>query len=186
MEYSSDAYLLLHSLDQAASRAALNRGPSGVGRFVFAGSENSNAGWLRRTVQFAGKTQPGSLLPALGCERRLAHRWLAVPALAGLPARAALTARELSDWGDNVTLWTHTNQVTGDDFVAPDNLGQALALEGKLDRAMPHFRKAAKINPLDPVSNLNVAANEQEHGNLSSAVPVPPATFFGEPDAYTL
>ena len=40
MEYSSDAYLLLHSLDQAASRAALNRGPSGVGLFAFAGSES--------------------------------------------------------------------------------------------------------------------------------------------------
>ena len=35
---------------------------------------------------------------------------------------------------------------------------------------MPHFRKAAKINPLDPVSNLNIAANEQEHGNLRQGV----------------
>jgi tetratricopeptide (TPR) repeat protein len=35
---------------------------------------------------------------------------------------------------------------------------------------MPHFRTAVKINPLDPVSNLNVAANEQEHGNLRQAV----------------
>jgi hypothetical protein len=55
-----------------------------------------------------------------------------------------------------------------DDFVAPDNLGRALALEGGLDRAMPHFRQAAKINPLDPVSNLNIAAHEQEHGKSRS------------------
>jgi len=78
---------------------------------------------------------------------RLAPRWLAVPALAALLARAALTARQLSYWGDNVTLWTHTIQVTGDDFVAPDNLGRALALEGKLDRPCRTFERRRKSIP---------------------------------------
>lgn len=106
-----------------------------------------------------------------GLERlHFTSRWLAVPALATLLALAAVTELQLGYWGDNVTLWSHAIQVTGDNFIAQDNLGGALALGGNLDGAMPHFRTAAKINPLDPVSNLNIAANEQEHGNLHQAV----------------
>jgi protein O-mannosyl-transferase len=100
----------------------------------------------------------------------LAPRWLGVPALAALLALAAVAERQLGYWSDNVTLWSHTIQVTGDNFVAQDNLGGALALGGNMDGAMPHFRTAAKINPLDPVSHLNLAANEQEHGNVQKAV----------------
>jgi Flp pilus assembly protein TadD len=100
----------------------------------------------------------------------LARRWLAVPALAACLALAAVAERQLGYWSDNVTLWSHTVQVTGDNFVAQDNWGGALALAGNLDGAMPHFRAAAKINPRDPVSHLNIAAYEQEHGNLQKAV----------------
>jgi tetratricopeptide (TPR) repeat protein len=100
----------------------------------------------------------------------VAPRWRALPALAALLALAAVTERQLGYWADNVTLWSHTIQVTGDNFIAQDNLGGALALAGNLDGAMPHFQTAAKLNPLDPVSHLNLAANEQEHGNLRQAV----------------
>jgi tetratricopeptide (TPR) repeat protein len=107
-------------------------------------------------------------------QRHISVRWLAVPALAVLLALAAVAHRQLSYWGDNVTLWSHTlqvtgNRVTGENFVAQDNLGGALLILGKIDEAMPHFRIAAQINPRDPLANFNIAANEQARGNLPQA-----------------
>ena len=97
-------------------------------------------------------------------------RALAVAASLALLALAAATVRQVGYWGDNVTLWTHTVQVTGPNFIAEDNLGLALRTDGQLEQAMAHFGRAVKINPEDPVGNLNVAAYEQQHGNLQSAM----------------
>jgi tetratricopeptide (TPR) repeat protein len=35
---------------------------------------------------------------------------------------------------------------------------------------MPHFRRAAEINPQDPVASLNLAANAQQKGNLRESI----------------
>jgi tetratricopeptide (TPR) repeat protein len=94
----------------------------------------------------------------------------AVPAAAILLALAVVTHRQLDYWKDNVVLWSHTVQVTRDNFVAEDNLGGAFILAGRLDEALPHFREAVRINPWDPVGNLNLATHEQQAGNLKSAV----------------
>jgi len=101
--------------------------------------------------------------------RKIAARWVAVPALAVLLALAIVTERQLSYWGDNITLWSHAIEVTNENFVAQDNLGGALLIAGKMDEAMPHFRAAARINPLDPLANFNIAANEQANGNFRLA-----------------
>ena len=87
-----------------------------------------------------------------------------------LVALATLTARQIGYWRDNVTLWTRTLQVTGPNFIAEDNLGGALRGDGRTEDAMVHFRRAVEINPNDPIGNLNVAAYEQQHGNLQSAI----------------
>jgi protein O-mannosyl-transferase len=101
---------------------------------------------------------------------KIAPKWLAAAAAVALIALSFATYRQLGYWSDNVTLWTRTLQVTQDNYVAQDNLGGALVLEGKVDQAMPHFRAAVAINPSDPVANLNIATNLQQHGNLQEAV----------------
>jgi len=90
--------------------------------------------------------------------------------LAILVALATVTHRQLGYWNDNVTLWSHTVQVTKDNFIAEDNLGGALLEQGRLDEAMPHFREAAAIEPSDPMSHLNLAANEQRQGHYQQAI----------------
>jgi protein O-mannosyl-transferase len=87
-----------------------------------------------------------------------------------LGALATVTHRQLAYWSDNLALWTHTVEVTKDNFIAEDNLGGALLDQGRLEDAMPHFRAAAAIEPADPMSHLNLAANEQRHGHYQEAM----------------
>jgi tetratricopeptide (TPR) repeat protein len=103
-------------------------------------------------------------------ERRIKRRWLASAAVVALAALVLLTSRQIGYWSDNVTLWTHALQVSSGNFVAEDNLGGALLAEGRSEEAIQHFRQAMAINPTDPMSKLNVAAYEQQHGQLQQAI----------------
>jgi protein O-mannosyl-transferase len=86
-----------------------------------------------------------------------------------LLALAMVTHRQIGYWSDNVTLWTHTLQVTNNNFVAEDSLGGALMVQGQLEEAQPHFRVAAAIHPSDPLSSLNIAIYEMQHNDLPTA-----------------
>jgi tetratricopeptide (TPR) repeat protein len=102
--------------------------------------------------------------------RKIAPRILAIPAVIAVLVLFAMTRVQLGYWADNVALWSHTVAVTGPNFVAQDNLGGALLLQGDLEAAMPHFRAAAEINPRDPLSTLNLANYELQHGRLPAAI----------------
>jgi len=81
-----------------------------------------------------------------------------------------LTVRQISYWQTSVDLWSHTLQVTKNNLVAEDNLGVALLALGDSEGALPHFQNAAKINPLDALSHVNIGADYQEHGQWSEAL----------------
>jgi Tfp pilus assembly protein PilF len=96
--------------------------------------------------------------------------WLAMPAAAVLIALAFTTHRQIEYWQSSETLWTHTLTVTRNNFVAEDNLGGALTLEGKEEEAHPHFEAAARINPRDPLSRGNLGTYFQTHDHMREAV----------------
>ena len=96
--------------------------------------------------------------------------WLAGLSLAVLLVLAVIARRQIGYWSDNVTLWSHTLQVTGPNWLAENNLGRILMSEGQDEEGVSHFFRAAAIYPNDPVSNMNIALYEQKHGNLSDAV----------------
>ncbi|MBI4795856.1 MAG: tetratricopeptide repeat protein [Deltaproteobacteria bacterium] len=50
-------------------------------------------------------------------------------------------------WRDSVTLFEHTLRVTGDNPVIHNNLGVALAAQGKMELAAPHFLEALRLDP---------------------------------------
>jgi Flp pilus assembly protein TadD len=81
-----------------------------------------------------------------------------------------LTVRQISYWETSVDLWLHTLQITKNNLVAEDNLGVALLALGDNEGALPHFQNAARINPLDPLSHVNLGADYQEHGRWSEAL----------------
>ncbi len=98
----------------------------------------------------------------------VAWRWGFIAAL--LITLAAFTHRQMSYWDSSYDLWTHTLDITMNNFVAQDNLGGALLDEGKPDEAFPHFEAAARINPRDPMSRTNLGAYLQSHGRINEAI----------------
>jgi protein O-mannosyl-transferase len=96
--------------------------------------------------------------------------WPAIPAAAVLIALAATTNRQIGYWQSNYDLWSHAIAVTRNNFIAEDNLGGALILEGKEEEAHPHFEAAARINPRDPMSRSNLGTYFQTHNRMREAV----------------
>ena len=96
--------------------------------------------------------------------------WAAIPAAAILVALALATHRQIGYWQSNYDLWSHTLAVTENNFVAENNLGGALILEGKEEEAHAHFEAAARINPKDPMSRSNLGIYLQKHGQMREAV----------------
>jgi protein O-mannosyl-transferase len=96
--------------------------------------------------------------------------WLAGLSLTVLLTLAVVARRQITYWSDNVSLWSHTLQVTGPNWLAENNLGKILMTAGQEEAGVKHFLRAAAIYPNDPVSNMNIALYEQKHGNLTEAV----------------
>ena len=78
--------------------------------------------------------------------------------------------RQVSFWGDNVTLWSHALEITEGNYAAEDNLATALIAQGKVEEAVPHLRRAEFMRPDDPLSTLNLATYEQMHGHYQAAI----------------
>lgn len=91
-------------------------------------------------------------------------------AVAILAALAWMTHRQTGYWQTNEALWAHALAVTPDNFVAENNLGGALILEGREEEAHPHFERGAQLNPQDPMSRANLATYSMTHGHLSEAI----------------
>jgi tetratricopeptide (TPR) repeat protein len=87
-----------------------------------------------------------------------------------LVALVFVTRRQVGYWETSTGLWSHTLAVTQNNYIAEDNLGGALVIEGKTAEAHPHFVRASEINPRDPMSQLNLGAWQQEIGNNTQAI----------------
>lgn len=72
---------------------------------------------------------------------------LGAAAAAVLLAFGWVTRAQAAVWRDGVTLFEHAIAVTEENAVAHQNLGAALALRGRLDDAMRHYREAIRIHP---------------------------------------
>lgn len=96
--------------------------------------------------------------------------YAAIPAVVVILVLALATHRQIGYWQSSYDLWSHTLAVTENNFVAEDNLGGALILEGKEEDAHPHFEAAARINPRDPMSRSNLGTYFQTHNQMREAI----------------
>ncbi len=107
---------------------------------------------------------------------------LRIPHAAGFATATALASavvlvalafglhRQVDYWTDNFTLWRHTLDITRNNFIAEDSAATALLAQGKTDEAIQYFRRAQEVRPTDPISALNVASYDQQHGNYARAI----------------
>src|SRR5947209_19562824 len=87
-----------------------------------------------------------------------------------LTASAWVTHKQLGYWQDSISLWSHAAEVTENNFIAHDNLGEALVRMGRFDDALAHFRTAAQIEPNDPVAQINLGVLEKRRAKVSESI----------------
>ena len=113
----------------------------------------------------------------LADQRHIALAWQAGISVVILLALAVTARRQLDFWSDNNLLWwevvnreTQALQANPNNVVAQDVLAHAYLKLGQVEDAVPHFRAAVAIDPLDPDGNLNLGAYEQRRNNLPAAI----------------
>ncbi len=117
----------------------------------------------------ADLSQPSQETAGMG-HPRLPAALLPAMSIVVVLALSLVARRQIGYWANNVILWTHTIQVTPPNYVAQDNLGGALMVHKRLDDAIVHFREAAAIHPVDPISAFNIGFYDQEHGDFYDAI----------------
>jgi len=105
-------------------------------------------------------------------DRAQLHRtWKVVLAGFVVLALAVSAYRQAGYWRSSLDLWGHTLEVTKNNFVAEDQFGGALVEQGRADEAYPHFLRAARLAPADPVSHTNIGYYLYQHGQAADAIP---------------
>ena len=70
-------------------------------------------------------------------------------------------------WRDSVALWTHALACTSGNYLAHNNLGVALAAQGKLDEAIQHYQQALLLKPDYAAAHVNLGVAQARRGNFS-------------------
>ncbi len=96
--------------------------------------------------------------------------WLTVASLAMLLALTAVAHRQLWYWRDSVALWQHTAEVTSNNWMAEDFLGELMMESREPDQALAHFHRALAINSNDPIANVNIGSWNQYAGKPRDAI----------------
>lgn len=73
-------------------------------------------------------------------------------------------------WTNNITLFKHTLDVTKDNAIAHQKLGEALSVQGKTDEAAMQFYEALRITPSLIGANLNLGVILREQGKFDKAI----------------
>jgi tetratricopeptide (TPR) repeat protein len=81
-----------------------------------------------------------------------------------------LTFKQVSYWKNSQSLFTQNLEVAGENFLANFNLATASSQANKLNKAVFHFLQAAKLNPQDPDTYINLGNTYQRLGQYNVAV----------------
>jgi len=86
-------------------------------------------------------------LSDLTSDRKPLRNLLVVSSLSATLIFAAVTRAQVSYWANSESLFDHAQSVTENNYVAYNNLGEALASRGNTDQAAVWFKKAVEANP---------------------------------------
>jgi len=106
----------------------------------------------------------------------LAARWryrtaaLSTVAVLVISLCMIFTRHQVAYWRNTETLLGHAIAVTRDNALACNNLGTALASQGRLEEAIGFLREAARLNPDDAGAHDNLGAALARQGRLDEAV----------------
>jgi len=95
--------------------------------------------------------------------------WRTAAAALVLAALSIVTYRQIGFWRNSAVLWSHSLQVTPDNFIAEENLGAILGDLGYEDEALKHYQIASAFNPTDPNALSNLGTDLMKHHRLDEA-----------------
>jgi tetratricopeptide (TPR) repeat protein len=108
---------------------------------------------------------------------RIEPRWSVAAACAVLLGLSFLTWRQLQTWESSQALFTHSLQVTPDNYVAEDIVGtaqleEAFRATGQkcATEARLHFQNAVRINPEDALGHIDLGFCRETQGSLQEAI----------------
>ena len=101
---------------------------------------------------------------------RVPLRWEVAASVVVLASLATVTWRQVRFWGDNISIWSHTLQVTGRNYLAEDSLGRALQAEGRSQEAVAHFANAIEIEPTYVFPYVHIGIYLHQQGDLQGAL----------------
>jgi protein O-mannosyl-transferase len=82
------------------------------------------------------------------CARCRQRRWvLGGCSVISLTALMLCARTQAAYWRNSETLWTHTLACTSDNYIAQNNLGNALLQKGSLEESIVHFQQSLQIQP---------------------------------------
>jgi tetratricopeptide (TPR) repeat protein len=115
------------------------------------------------------------IMVAWGAGEALARRrWpkTVIGIVAGLVlvACAVRTQEQLRYWRDSESLFRHALAVTKGNYVAHNNLGNALLRKGQVDEAMAHYQKALAIQPDYELTHCNLGSALLQRGQVDEAI----------------
>ncbi len=82
---------------------------------------------------------------------------------------ASISYRQIHYWHDSYTLFSRALEVTTNNSIAEDNLGEALVELGHPELAIPHFRAAVRISPTTATPYYNLGTLFQMQDRLEEA-----------------
>ncbi len=106
----------------------------------------------------------------LGARWRAPRFLLPVGAGVVLSALMICTWVQVSYWRDSISLYEHTLEVTRGNPVINNDLGVALAAQGKLDQAIAQYAEALRLSPGDAEAHDNLGNALAAQGKLDQAV----------------
>jgi Flp pilus assembly protein TadD len=81
-----------------------------------------------------------------------------------------ITRLQINHWQNNVALFKHALHVTSNNFLAHNNLGVALAEQGKDDEAISHYSEALRIKANYTYAHYNLGNALAKQGKVQEAI----------------
>ncbi|MGD8313734.1 MAG: tetratricopeptide repeat protein, partial [Syntrophobacterales bacterium] len=109
-------------------------------------------------------------VPCLFAGWRHRQSMLAILATIVLVSFTVCTWLQLRHWQNSITLFQHTLQVTTNNHFAHNNLGVALAQDGRLNEAISHYSEALRLKPGAFEVHNNLANALAAQGSVDEAI----------------
>jgi Flp pilus assembly protein TadD len=103
---------------------------------------------------------------------RLRYRKIVISISTGVVLSAFMISswQQVRHWQNSVTLFAHALNVTTDNWLARNNLGNAWAEQGNLDKAVEHYSEALRIAPDFAMAHNNLGFALAQQGRFDEAI----------------